>query len=137
MTDDFFMRAEFTAEDYPYYHRGDIVAGGDSEWRKVISATGEYLKSINKPYKHYGVHCPMVIEGKKYLEIEKHLTQPMSARCLYGNMFCQGVQVEDCKGDEIKESPTKCWSSKIWAKDLIHKLAEIYPQPSRWEKENV
>lgn len=138
MNDDFFMLAPFEAKEYPYYHRGDIPLSDDSKYQRFISDTGEYLKSLGLPFKHYGVHCPIRIEGKKYLELEKHLDKPRSIRCLYGNMYAKGVKITDCKGDEIKPHRTKCFSSLAHINEKIYQeLIKRFPEPSRWEDENL
>ena len=138
MNDDFFMTADFEAGKYPYYHKGDMPDIGENEYRKVIVNTRKYLESIGKPFKHYGVHCPMRIEADKYKSLEKFYHEPMSIRCLYGNFFVEGKEAKDCKGDKIKKSPLKCFSSKDWmGKDFVRELDKLYPTPSKWEDENV
>ena len=133
MNDDFFMTADFNASDYPYYHKGEIQ-DGETEYKKVIYNTGEYLKSLGKTAFHYGVHCPIRIEGSKYLEIEKHLTSPMSVRCLYGNLYCTGRQIKDVKGEKITKNQTKCFSARDrMTEDVYQKLIKMFPNPSRWE----
>lgn len=135
MNDDFFMIADFEASSYPYYHKGEIPETGENPYRKVIANTGKYLKSIGKPTFHYGIHCPIRIEGKKYLELEKHLTRPMSVRCLYGNLFADGKLTKDVKGDVIKKNVTKCYSAKEYmSEDIYQKLLKMFPNPSRWEE---
>lgn len=134
MNDDFFMMSDFTAKEYPYYHKGEIK-DGDTPYKKVIYNTGEYLKSLGKTAFHYGIHCPMRIEGKKYLELEKHLTSPMSVRCLYGNFYCTGRLAKDVKSDVIKRSATKCYSAKEhMTEDIYQELLTLFPNPSRWEE---
>ena len=134
MNDDFFMIADFNASDYPYYHKGEIPETGENPYRKVIVNTGNYLKSIGASSYHYGIHCPMRIEGKKYLELEKHLTQPMSVRCLYGNLYADGKLAKDVKGEKITKNQTKCFSARDrMTEDVYQKLIKMFPNPSRWE----
>lgn len=135
MNDDFFMIADFNASDYPYFHKGEIPETGENPYRKVIVNTGKYLKSIGANSYHYGIHCPMRIEGKKYLELEKHLTQPMSVRCLYGNLFADGKLAKDVKGEKITKNQTKCYSAKErMSEDIYQELLTLFPNPSRWEE---
>lgn len=138
MNDDFFMLKPFEASKYPFYHRGEMPSEGKSDWAKVIVNTRKYLEKIGATTFHYGVHCPMRIEGKKYLELEKHLTEPLSARCLYGNLYCKGRKITDCKGEEIKNNITKCYSSMPYMSEKIYEeLKTMFPKPSKWEEENV
>lgn len=137
MNDDFFMLADFDAETYPFYHRGEIPDDNGRDYQKVIANTKRILQSENATTKHYGVHCPIRINGKKYLTLEKYYKEPVSARCLYGNLFCKGRKVTDPKGSELKENATKCWSSKTWLDDeTLNKLREMFPNPSKYEKED-
>jgi len=139
MNDDFFMTDEFDAETYPYYHRGEMPQDSTQKYGAVVANTRKVLESIGKPTKHFGVHCPMRINGQKYLELEKFYREPVSARCLYGNLYVKGAQkVNDNKGDEFKSGTTKCWSSRSWLQDdALKELKELFPQPSKWEKEDV
>lgn len=138
MNNDFFMTADFTAKDYPYYHKGDMPESGDTEYKQVIANTRKYLEQNGHSFKHYGMHCPMVINAEKYKSLEKFYHEPMSIRCLYGNLFTKGRLVKDCKGDKFKSSPTKCFSSKEWmGNDFVKELDKLYPTPSKWEEADV
>lgn len=136
MNDDFFLTKDLD-ENYPYYNKGDIPETPQNDYYKVVVNTRKYLKSIGKPYKHYGVHCPMVIDKDKYMSLEEHFGKPMSIRCLYGNMFCEGVETKDNKGDEFKQSKQGCFSSKPCAKDVLKEIEKKYPEPSKWERRDV
>ncbi|MBP5352545.1 MAG: hypothetical protein J6Y91_02115 [Alphaproteobacteria bacterium] len=140
MNDDFYMLKDFYAAQYPYYHKGDIMEKASNAYQQVIVNTRRILESSGKPYKHYGVHCPMRINVCKYKELDRFYNHeyedmPVSARCLYGNLFCRGRKVSDNKCDVLKVGATGCYSSRNWAPQALNKLQEIFPQPSRWEKE--
>ena len=138
MNDDFFMMQDFDPKTYPYYHRGEIREDTSRGYTQVITSTKHVLEKLGKTTFHYGVHCPIRINGAKYLQIEKYFTQPVSARCLYGNLFCEGEQVKDCKAFHLVESVTGCYSSKNWIdEDLFKELRQLFPMPSRWEKEEA
>lgn len=139
LNDDFFMLEEFDAEKYPYYYRDNLPEVGDRPYTKVLANTRKILEREGKGIKHFGVHCPMRINAKQYLELEKYKNEPFSARCLYGNLFVKGARkVNDCKGDIIKPNATKCFSSKEWMTDeVIKALKEKFNKPSKWEKEDV
>lgn len=136
MNDDFYMLKDFTAAKYPYYHKGDIADTAKNKYQEVIINTRRILEKLGKPFKHYGVHCPMRINAEKYKQLARFYddgNQPVSARCLYGNLFCRGRQVKDCKSATIVASVTGCWSSKEWAGAALNELQKLYPQPSKWE----
>lgn len=138
MNDDFYMMQDFEAKNYPFFHRGDMMKEPKNEYQKIIVNTRRYLEGLGKPIKHYGVHCPIRIEAEKYKQLEPFYHKPMSARCLYGNLFCKGIKVDDCKGTEIKKSKTKCFSSADWVgREIFDELQKLFPNPSRWEEENA
>ncbi|MBQ5901570.1 MAG: hypothetical protein IIW86_06885 [Clostridia bacterium] len=139
MNDDFFMLEDFDAEKYPFFYRGQLPETSTRQYTDVLLNTRKILKAEGKPTKHFGVHCPMRIKGEQYLTLEKYINEPVSARCLYGNLFVKNARlVEDCKGGGIKKSPTKCYSSKSWMSDAdLNALKEMFDKPSRWEEENV
>ena len=138
MNDDFFMLKDFTAAMYPFYHKGEMPDVAKNKYQEVIVNTKRILRGLGKSVKHYGVHCPMRINAKKYrqLEIFYRSGEPVSARCLYGNLFCRGRMVNDNKSQALKNSTTGCFSSRDWANDEIwQKLSELFPQPSKWEND--
>lgn len=139
MNDDFFMLEDFDAEKYPYFYRGQLPETSTRQYIDVLLNTRKILKAEGKTTKHFGVHCPMRIVGKQYLELEKYINAPFSPRCMYGNLFVKNARnVEDCKGGGIKKSPTKCYSSKSWMSDAdLDVLKKMFDKPSRWEEENV
>lgn len=134
--DDFYMLKPFEAAQYPFYHKGDIMPKPCNPYQEVIVNTGRILKNLKKPFKHFGVHCPIRIEAEKYLSLEKYFKEPVSARCLYGNLFCKGIKTEDNKGVKIKNAKQKCFSSADWAgEDMFEELKKMFPKPSQWENE--
>ena len=137
--DDFFMLEDFTAAKYPHYHKGDIKDVAHNKYQETIVNTKRVLQSLNKPFKHYGVHCPMRINGAKYKQLAQFYedkNNPVSARCLYGNLFCHGKEVKDNKGNVVKNCVTGCYSSRDWAIDALGKLQKLFPNKSIWEDEN-
>lgn len=139
MNDDFYMLNDFYAEKYPNYHRGEINDTVNNKYQEVIVSTKKILQKLGKPFKHYGVHCPMRINAEKYKQLAKFYSgeysdTPVSARCLYGNLFCRGKQIKDCKGDKIKENETGCYSTKDWINEnMFNELEKLFPTPSKWE----
>lgn len=139
MNDDFFMLESFDAEKYPFYYRGNLPESGGRVYTDVLASTRKILEREGKGIKHFGVHCPMRINGKQYLELEKYKHEPFSARCLYGNLFVKNARkIGDPKGNIIKPNATKCYSSRDWMTDeVIQTLTEKFSKPSKWEKEDV
>lgn len=143
MNDDFYMLKDFTAAKYPHYYKGQIPDIPKSQYQEVIVNTKRILQREGYTAKHFGVHCPMRIEGEKYKELERfyndqYFDEPVSARCLYGNIFCRGVDVEDNKGTKLKNSKTGCYSSTDWVDvDTFQKLQALFPNKSKWEENDI
>ena len=138
MNDDFYMCKDFYASKYPHFHRGEIPDQAETIYKQVILNTKRILQSRGASVYHYGVHCPMRLNAKKYEQLAPfyEMGVPVSARCLYGNLFCTGVPVSDCKGEKVNLSnKTGCFSSKNWVDgNMFAELARLYPEPSIWEK---
>lgn len=135
MNDDFYMLEDFKAETYPAYYHGEIPQKAVNPYQEVIINTARLLKSMDKPTKHYGIHCPIMIEAEKYKTLAKYMTEPVSVRCLYGNLFCKGQNADDCKCSVLKKNKTKCFSSTPWAPEVMAELQRLFPERSRFEKE--
>ena len=140
MNDDFFMLKDFYAAKYPYYYKGNIGETAKNKYQEALINTRRILERLDKPFKHYGVHCPMRINAEKYKELtqfyESETVQPVSARCLYGNLFCKGIETKDVKGNDLQDNKIGCFSTKDWiAADLFEKLEKMFPKPSKWENE--
>ena len=137
MNDDFFMLKDFTAARYPRYHRGEIPDVAVNKYQKVILNTRRVLENLGATTLHYGVHCPLRINAEKYQTLArfyKNDDNPVSARCVYGNLFCKGTEVSDCKSVILKTNKTKCWSAKDWiSKAMFDELEKMFPQKSKWE----
>lgn len=97
MMDDVFIIKNIIPETYPLYHSGTI-----REYRMLTPYLGEvletkrFLERHNKPTLHFGVHCPIVYNKKKILEIDsfywkyvnsKEKRYGLNPRILYGNWF--------------------------------------------------
>lgn len=142
MNDDFFMLKDFRAATYPRYHKGEMPDEAKNKYQEAIVNTKHILQNLGKSVLHYGVHCPMRINGKKYLQLARFYKKDfaggaISARCLYGNLFCKGKKVHDNKGSVLKKSATGCFSSKEWVDaNLFAELQKMFPNPSRWEKDD-
>jgi len=137
MNDDFFMTKDFFAAKYPYFHRGELPEANNNQYQHALLNTKRILQRAGKSVYHYGVHCPMRIEAEKYKQLKPYYEQggAVSARCLYGNLFCHGQPVEDCKGDGLDLcNKLGCCSTRNWiSQEVFAKLAELYPEPSIFE----
>ncbi len=142
MNDDFYMLKNFRAALYPHYYKGEMPNEAKNKYQEAIVNTKHILQDLGKPTWHYGVHCPIRINAKKYKELARFYDKnfagnAVSARCLYGNLFCKGRKVRDNKGSTLKQSVTGCFSSKDWIDgNLFAELQKMFPNPSRWEKDD-
>ena len=138
MNDDFFMLRDFTAARYPRYYKGELPSEAKNKYQEVLVNTKHILQKFGKTTQHYGVHCPMRINASKYKSLAKFYQGeygPVSARCLYGNLFCKGTMVGDNKSSALKNCASNCFSSKEWVgENVFAALQELFPKPSKWEK---
>ena len=143
MNDDFYMLKDFTAAKYPYFCKGELPDIPKSKYQEVLANTKRILQREGYPTKHFGVHCPMRIEGEKYKQLERfyidqYHDELVSARCLYGNIFCHGVSVTDNKGKKLQNSKTGCYSSTNWVDaDTFQELEKLFPNKSKWEENDI
>jgi len=143
MNDDFYMLKDFTAAKYPHYCKGELPDMPNNKYQEVLANTKRILQREGYPTKHFGVHCPMRIDSEKYKQIERfyqgrYSDQPVSARCLYGNLFCRGIDIDDNKSKEFKNGKTGCYSSTDWVDgDTFQKLEDLFPNRSKWEENEI
>lgn len=107
MMDDVFVLKPIDIENYPMYHSGEIPCYTVvNNYLKEILNTKEFLKQHNKPTLHYGVHCPIIYNKKKILEIDpmyweyvNKYNRELNPRILYGNCFESDNKqfTKDCK----------------------------------------
>lgn len=144
MNDDFYMLEDFCAAKYPYYNKGEIMDVVQNKYQEVIINTKRVLKSLGKPSLHFGVHCPMRIDGEKYMQLAKFFEGknegvPVSARCLYGNLYCKNSKtVSDNKKVQFSYGETGCFSSKEWVvNETLGELKKMFDTPSKYEREDL
>lgn len=107
MMDDVFILKPIDIENYPMYHSGEIPDYQVvNNYLKEILNTKEFLKQHGKPTLHYGVHCPIIYNKKKILEIDpmyweyvNKYNRELNPRILYGNWFENDNKqfTKDCK----------------------------------------
>lgn len=107
MMDDVFVLKPIDIENYPMYHSGEIPDYQVvNNYLKEILNTKEFLKQYGKPTLHYGVHCPIIYNKKKILEIDpmyweyvNKYNRELNPRILYGNWFENDNKqfTKDCK----------------------------------------
>ena len=106
MMDDVFILKDIDIDHYPMYHSGELkdYERPDSYKRELMN-TKEFLLKHNKPTLDFGVHCPIVYNKKKIMEIDSFYwkevngkNNQLNPRILYGN-YTEGNKVftKDCK----------------------------------------
>lgn len=153
MMDDIFFTKEFDAENYPYYQRGDLKdIKITSTYNRSLNNTLVELEKYNKPTLNFEVHCPIIYEKDKFLELtdkfndlRKKYKQFIQPRSFYSNFNnIEGIYTDDVKfrydetPAEIKkrmntidcfslhENVIQCGADKI--------LQKKYPNKSKYEK---
>ena len=153
MMDDIFFTKEFDAENYPYYIRGNLVNAekGEPSYSICLSNTKEVLEGMNKPIKNFEVHCPIIYEKNKFLDLtdifnslRKQYQYFVGVRSLYANYYnIDGIRTDDVKirsknyhkKDKLMNT-LDCFSisDEIIKMGMDKILEEKYPNKSRFEK---
>jgi hypothetical protein len=153
--DDFFLNQDYQGE-FPFYHRGEIMAGFDrlkdksSHYPVSRKITNALLQRKGFTSLHYGIHCPMMINKTKFLKMATMFPFERSkgylTRCIYGNVFkVGGEQRRDVKLNgkrpawQIKKIVDQfefySISERATGPELYKFMERKYPTPSRWEKQ--
>ena len=107
MMDDVFILKDIDIDNYPMYHSGDLkdLPQVGAYFQELMN-TKMFLVKHNKPILNFGVHCPIVYNKKKIMEIDSFFWKEVNSgekkalnpRILYGN-YTDGNKVftKDCK----------------------------------------
>lgn len=126
MMDDVFILKPIDIDNYPMYHSNAIKTySNPNAYLKEINNTKEFLINYNKPFLHFGVHCPIVYNRKKINEIDPIYWEyvnthnlELNPRILYGNWFKHDnlKYTDDCKliRDYPMEELKKILKDKEW-----------------------
>ncbi len=92
MNDDFFFLKEFSAPDFPFFHRGSFEQQRetDSDYRRQVINTLEFLRGLGFTDLHYGIHLPIRIDKRKFIATYKFFSlfdefDKLLPRLCYGN----------------------------------------------------
>lgn len=126
MMDDLFFNKEVDLENYPYYYKNYLQATYpiDRRYNRCLKNTYKILKDNNKDVKNFGVHCPIIYNRQKFLDMKvdeyRKLDGFISPRSFYCNMYdIEGIQRDDLKIRSLsngvleleeKIKNTDCWS---------------------------
>ena len=106
MMDDVFILKDININNYPVYHSGELTDRPNmNSYFKELNNTRLFLVKHSKPFLNFGVHCPIVYNKKKIMEIDSFYwkevngrNNQLNPRILYGN-YTEGNKVftKDCK----------------------------------------
>jgi len=153
MMDDVFFTKEIDLENYPYYQRGDlkeIPVDGDN-YHDCLNNTRIVLEKMNKPTTNFEVHCPIIYERDKFLNLtdkfnslRKEYKHFVGVRSLYANyyniegQFTKDVKIRGRHMNNLEEKMNKidCFSigDETIELGMDKILQEKYPNKSKWEK---
>lgn len=149
MNDDFFMMKPFDCKTYPYYVCGDVsYIDNPSRYQEIQNKTLRVLeKNGIDEIKDFRSHCPIRFNKqnfrilRKYFDNNSNKNIGYSTRLLYGNFFVKDyIECPDCKlwgSDEIHETQQGCISTKDDCKEILDYLLTIFPEKSKYEKEEL
>lgn len=152
MNDDHFLLTAYTAQSFPYYHRGQIAL------HDFVSNQPQYHQYQNtirhrfgSDYYDFDVHCPIVYNRKKFIEVSSELKEwpeyGYAIKTLYANDMIDTtnwVPCEDLKFSEplMKESIYRALEGRPWfsigdkclkSGAMKEVLQELYPNKSKYE----
>jgi hypothetical protein len=157
VNDDHYFSQDCRAEDFPFYHKGEIKAFfPQRDYQRRLANTRAQLAARGGPTLNYDVHAPILIDQRKFLEVFDRfdwvdLDGPgVVMKSIYVNscpeLAAAGIYLPDCKLsvrtagglegwlERLRERP--CWSTGNYIPRLVWQMFErLYPEPSIYEKE--
>lgn len=148
--DDHFFMKPFVASEYPYYQKGTLEREASTqEYQQYLDDTANFLKKLGKPYLHYDVHCPIVYNKTKFLELSD-LWNPQR-ELVVKSMYCNfhgltGPDYIDHKLKHLLGAPdlnkmteNECFSvyDSAMKRGVLQYLCNNFGEPSRFEKEDI
>jgi hypothetical protein len=157
VNDDHFFSQDCRAEDFPFYHKGEIRAFSPQQvYQKRLANTRRLLEEWDFPTLNYDVHAPILIHQDKFFEVFDRfnwvdLDGPgVVMKSIYVNscpeVAAAGVYLPDCKFsvrtggglegwlERLRGRP--CWSTGNYIPRVVWQMFErLYPEPSLYEKE--
>lgn len=151
--DDFLLLQQFNAPTFPNYHKGTLSPfinfPGTQKYKVSLRNTARLLKRLGKPMKHFGIHCPMLINKENFFAVHSMIDWSIaggySTRSLYGNIV--GLQSSIHLDNKIQLRLTPTQYDALFAKqdfnaifdeaicrDLGDYLQARFPEKSPWEK---
>lgn len=159
MNDDYFFLKDFNISNFPYFHKGnlrnfyfakqtDIKSGYDRKAKRTL----EVLDKLNLSTWHYDIHCPNIVNKKKFLDCFQELRGfiELEARKPNGSLLINTtylnwaavspLEAKDVKVESIKKLPTETplvfsIYDKAVDQDFKEFLLETYPKKLPFEQE--
>ncbi len=152
MNDDFFLNRDVDLSQYPYYYKRMLSPDEDrKKYGRSLVYTYYYLVFKEKEHKNFEVHCPILFNKNKFMELNdewtlcKKLPLGLQTRSIYCNMHgIKGIKSGDCKirrfdaVDEVRKiiEPRDCFSIADAAIEsgMDRVLSEMFSEKSKYEK---
>lgn len=155
MNDDHFLLSDFDVSSFPYYYKGEIRTFlsrvmSRGLYTQAVARTFYALNDLKKTTKYFDAHCPIIYNKDKFRQVMSQFTIDgkigMVLKSLYCNMLgIDGEQQLDCKINKlcvaqeimgyIENKKFFSIGNKAINDQLELVLKQLYPNPSRWEKE--
>jgi len=152
MNDDFFINEPAIASEWPYFYKGELptaIAKSKLFLQEAPMNTVRYLQMKKLGMKDYRVHCPMIINKEKFLQmpIAENEFGIVNTRAVYGNFYqVGGILTKErflSGGKTVPEIAKRMskhpyfslisMAAKNWA--VRRYLEQRWPKPSRYEKD--
>jgi hypothetical protein len=147
--DDFFFLKPFDCNTFPYYQKGNLYNGqSGTAYSDHLKLTRDYLLSHGKTATHFDVHCPIIYNAAKFIELtdawqHSKETIGMVVKSTYANMCgVTGKLYDDVKLSQLQTANdfsrmylNECFSiyDQSWNRGVSKYLMETFTKKSQWE----
>lgn len=131
--DDHFLLKRRRVDKFPVYYS------------KTFGGSGNYLKTVENTRKvlgeclNYDLHCPIIINGWKFLDIMKGLW-PTYGYCMK-TLYAHGLPGVECEDLKIRNPGKYSLTGRDWFSTdngalkgkLLREVSKLFPNKSKWE----
>lgn len=147
--DDHFITKPIDAENYPYYYCRTLKENmmnhrGNTYYYSILNTIQALRK---KPQRNFDVHCPIIYEAEKFLQLDKlypRLDAGYILKSLYCNTFgIEGEEMNDLKfldklsfagyQDAIKARHIFSMDNRTACSEYWKFMDSLYPNKSKYE----
>jgi hypothetical protein len=152
-SDDIFLMRDFEAPCFPYYFTGPMSEvftklSEKNYYKGHVKTTLDALTNTGKPSLYYNLHCPVVYNRQKFLQVMPAYDWTIKKGYISKSLYCNNVGVtgeraDDCKihtpktstaiRRKIEGKPFFSTNKHSFTAKMEEVLEQLFPIPSPWE----